>query len=400
VAVSLSGGLDSSAIFCLAETLHRVGSGRTPAPVGLSYLSPAGSASDEREFLLDIERQYGVSIRCVPVRLDDLIAGCRTAVWHLEVPFLDSQWPTLHTFHRRARELGVRVMLTGHWGDQVLFPQAYLVDLFRQLRWREIHAHLQAFERWMASVEPGFFRRVFWLDLVKRHLPARWIPYLRQLRRTRRPSWYTAPFRRLLWPPSSSSPTPASRLPTVHAQSLYDEARSFYHVQCMEWENKAAAMHGMDIAFPFLDRDLLSFLMRIPGDMQTWQGTPKALLREGLKDVLPERIVNRRWKADFTRLANAGLDMDFPRLVECLQDGSKAAAWGFLDRNALTAQLPHLKKNIRDSRTCETTWELTDLLGLELWLQVFFGTRPRVGGHAAATIEPGNMPAYRCKEAL
>ena len=49
----------------------------------------------------------------------------------------------------------------------------------------------------------------------------------------------------------------------------------------MESNDKAAAMYGMEMAFPFLDRDLLSFLMAIPGEMQTWNGVPKALLRRG-----------------------------------------------------------------------------------------------------------------------
>ena len=142
-------------------------------------------------------------------------------------------------------------------------------------------------------------------------------------------------------------------------------------------------MHGMDIAFPFLDRDLLVFLMSIPGDMQTWQGMPKALLREGLKGVLPEPIVNRRWKADFTHLANRSVEMDFSLLADCLQNGSNAAAWGFLDHDALTDQLPRLQGTLKESKTCETVWELIDLLGLELWLQVFFAHN-----RAQATVAP------------
>ena len=92
----------------------------------------------------------------------------------------------------------------------------------------------------------------------------------------------------------------ARALPTAHARSLYEQVRSSRHVFCMEWDNKVAAMHGLEMAFPFLDRDLVSFLMRIPGELQTWQGVPKGLLREALRDVLPEAIAQRNWKADFT----------------------------------------------------------------------------------------------------
>ncbi len=47
--------------------------------------------------------------------------------------------------------------------------------------------------------------------------------------------------------------------------AIYLEARSKYHVQCMEWNNKAAALNGITCAFPFLDRDLVQFLMAVPG---------------------------------------------------------------------------------------------------------------------------------------
>ena len=58
------------------------------------------------------------------------------------------------------------------------------------------------------------------------------------------------------------------------------EARSKYHIHCMEWNNKAGALNGITSAFPFLDRDLVQFLMAFPGTskMQVvcpgpWRGT-------------------------------------------------------------------------------------------------------------------------------
>jgi hypothetical protein len=134
-------------------------------------------------------------------------------------------------------------------------------------------------------------------------------------------------------------------------------------------------MHGMDIAFPYLDRDLLTFLMSIPGDVQTWNGIPKALLREGMRGILPDAIADRKWKADFTHLVNEGMEMDFEPLLDCLESGGAGEAWGYVDRPRLQEQLRELRGTVRASATCEVSWALTDLLGLELWLQVFFGDR-------------------------
>lgn len=375
VAVSVSGGLDSSSILCMADTLRQARTIPAPSLVGMSYLSPAGSPSDEKEFLVEIERQYGLAIERVPITRFGLMDGAREAVWHVEAPFLDHQWNTSRTFFNRAAMLGVRVMLTGHWADQVLFPQAYLIDLFRQLRWRDISTHLHAFEYWMPDVMPGFFRKRFWLDLVRHHVPKSVIPYLRRLRATRPPAWYTDAFCRQAFRHLLHRPIPGAGLPSAHARSLYEEVRSPYHVHCMEWNNKVAAMYDMEMAFPFLDRDLLSFLMSIPGDVQTWKGVPKALLREGMRGILPDAIANRRWKADFTHLVNEGMERDYPQMLDCLQAGAATFKWGYVKENILHEHLHRLKDQIRGAATCEATWALTDLLALELWLQVFFESR-------------------------
>ena len=370
VAVSVSGGLDSSSILCLAETLRRRGDSSTSL-LGLSYLSPAGSPSDEKEFLVEIERQYGLAIERIAVRAG-LMDDCHEAIWHIEAPFLDGQWDTIRTFHRRARELGARTILTGHWADQVLFPQDYLVDLFRGLRWSGLAHHLRQYGRWMTDVPPSFFWKRFGVDLVRYHVPEFSVPLLRRLRARRPPAWYSDSFCRHAFRHLFAQPRLGTGLPTAHARSLYVEARSPYHVQCLEWNTKVTAMHGMDIAFPFLDRDLLTFLMCIPGDMQTWNGIPKALLREGMRGILPDAIADRKWKADFTHLVNEGLERDFTQFLDCLESGGAAEAWGYVDRPRLREQLRELRGTIRTSATCEVSWALTDLLGLELWLQVFF----------------------------
>ena len=384
VAVSVSGGLDSSSILCLAETLRRNGNSTANSLLGLSYQSPAGSPSDETEFLVEIERQYGLAIELVPVSVG-LMDDCHEAMWHIEAPFLDSQWDTTRTFYRRAHALGARVMLTGHWADQVLFPQAYLIDLFHQLRWRDVGLHLQEYGRWMTDVPASFFRKRFWLDLVKYHVPEFSIPYLRRLRAKRPPAWYSDSFCQHAFRHLFDQPHLGAGQPTAHARSLYEEARSPYHVQCLEWNSKIAAMHGIDIAFPFLDRDLLTFLMSIPGDIQTWNGIPKALLRKGMKGVLPEAIVNRKSKADFTHLVNEGMERNYPKLLDSLESGAAAMTWGYVNRPRLQDQLRALRETIGGAATGEVAWSLTDLLGLELWLQVFF--KPRTVRDESATPE-------------
>jgi asparagine synthase (glutamine-hydrolysing) len=157
----------------------------------------------------------------------------------------------------------------------------------------------------------------------------------------------------------------------VHAQSLYLQARSAYHVQCMEWNNKAAAIDGHDHAFPFLDRDLVALLIAMPGTMQNRGGVPRAVLREGLRGVLPDAIRARTWKADFSGAVNAGVARDFHAIAAYLTRDSQAVAHGYFDAGRLEPEVARLGAAVqRDD--CNDSWDLADAFGLELWLRVFF----------------------------
>ena len=390
VAVSVSGGLDSSSIFCVAETLRREKPQRHPALLGLTYSSTDGSPSDETPFLAEIERAYGVTLERCSTGPVGFLDGVDEAVWQAEAPMLDGMWNNTRAFLEHVRGRGARVLLAGHWGDHVLFEQAYLIDLVRRGAWLEAGRHLREFPRWATDTDPGHFRRGFLNDLIRYHVPEALLPALRRLRgalsRTKadRP-WYAREFTERARRVASRRSENGTRFASFHARTLYHLLRSRYHVLSMEWQNKVAAAHGLEAAFPFLDRDLIGFLMAIPGEMQTWQGVPRAILREGLRGVLPEAIAHRRSKGDYAHLENAGMEQEYPEVRRRLQAGW-ASRLGYVNDDVLRAELARLPGRF-GGPDCEATWRVSDLFALELWLQVFSAETPterRTDTYAAA----------------
>jgi asparagine synthase (glutamine-hydrolysing) len=372
VVVSVSGGLDSSSILCLAETIRRGSSNRYGPIFGFSATSSDRSPSDETAFLSSIEQHYGLTIERIPMESPGFLRGAKEAVWHSEAPILDTQWNATRRFFETARQHGARVILTGHWADQVLFSQAYLTTLFRRLAWGTIFRHLREYRRWLTDAAPRAFVRRFCLDIMKYHLSDAVVPFLRRMRSQPDGVWYAPSFRRRARRLQGTRTAPGAALSAPHVRSLYEEVRSGYHVACMEWNDKVAAMHGLEMAFPFLDRDLLSFLIRVPGEVQAWKGVPKALLRAGMQGILPDDIIQRTWKADFTHLVNAGVEYEYSTVAQILWPESLAVKLGYLSERVIGEELPRLK-----SRLCEADAEvarrLCAALGLELWLEAFIG---------------------------
>jgi hypothetical protein len=159
---------------------------------------------------------------------------------------------------------------------------------------------------------------------------------------------------------------------SAHARSIYLEARSKYHVHCLEWHNKIGAVHGLDAALPFLDRDLLAFLIAIPGEAQNRNGVPRAILREAMRGVLPEPVRTRRGKADFTYIVNSGVTQDMAFISRALSPDSLGVQLGYVDGVRLTPAVARLSAGSLSGLNCSDSWDLADLFGLEVWLQVFF----------------------------
>lgn len=377
VAISVSGGLDSSAIFCVAERASRHAGG--PPIVGCSYTVADGSPSDEKRYLTEIEQALGVSIH----RWSDLptgtLEGSRDGIRHLEVPALDTRWTGTLAYYRAIRDLGATTVLTGHWGDQFLVQDGFFADLARDGRWLTVARTLAEYRHWQGEGAGDVWRNVP-RTIVRELLPARALAGVRRVKGAHvdpdRAAWFTSSLveRALAVRHRVVDRTPRGR---AHARGLYRQARSGYHVFGMEWHHKLAAMHGMDAAFPFLDRQLIAFLMAIPGEFLTWQGRPKGLLRVALRDALPQAIAERRSKADFSEEVNAETVQDYDKLVAQVYAGGQAVARGYLRRAATDAAA-----RLAEAETCTLSWAITDVLALELWLEEFFGDRTEASDHA------------------
>lgn len=380
VAVSVSGGFDSSSIFCQAETIRRSGQSDCESLAGITWQGAQDTSVDESRFVESIEAKYGVVIERIPIEpFLGLVQHVEEQIRAAEAPFIDYMWGLTRELHRRASARGARVLLTGHWGDQVLFSAAYLVDLFRRGAWGTLRLHAREHARWFGDVEANALLRRFTVDLVRHHVPAPLVPPLKWIRRhvlgVERPKrWFSNQFLRRALRDAGRPATIGSGFHSAHAKAVYLEARSKYHVHCIEWHNKIGASFGQDVAFPFLDREVLAFLMAIPGEVHAWAGRPRSLAREAMRTVLPAVVYERRGKADFSEFITAGVGKDVPCLTRTLAAGSVGVQHGYFDAARLGPAVAQLSRTLTAS-DCTTAWDLADAFGLEIWLRQFAGAR-------------------------
>jgi asparagine synthase (glutamine-hydrolysing) len=265
----------------------------------------------------------------------------------------------------------------GEGGDELLWNRGYLIDLLEHLRCATVWAHLQEFGLWNTEADATGIKRVFLREVVEHYrerTPALLVPAARQLRRhlsgaVRQPSWYTTAFCQRS---HQSGPTRESRrrLPSIHSESLTRTLVGRPQEELMEWFNKVGAAASLDSSHPFLDRDLISFVMRIPGETCSRNGVPRALLRRAMRGVLPNAIIDRRWKGDYTHLAQEIVQERRAEALHRVREGGMAVERGYVRDDILPAKAS-ATIDPAGGVSAYDAQGLADLLGLELWLEEF-----------------------------
>jgi len=67
----------------------------------------------------------------------------------------------------------------------------------------------------------------------------------------------------------------------------------------LHWEDRNSMAHSVEARVPFLDHFLVEYTVALPDHLKVSNGTTKVILREAMKDIIPEEIRTRRDKIGF-----------------------------------------------------------------------------------------------------
>jgi asparagine synthase (glutamine-hydrolysing) len=269
VLAQLSGGIDSSAIVCVADGLLRQGSVVTPRLDTVSYYDDSEPNWDERPYFTQVEKLRG-----------------RTGL-HVNVAPGE---PAVELSSGTSQ-----VLLSGTGGDEVTGgipdPSPELADLFARARFAALARQLKAWA--LDKRKPCLLLvrdalraclRPVWLDVFEPLRAAAWLD--QAFRRNYEDALRGYPRRfRLLGP----LPSFQENLETL--EMLRRQLGCSPSSQQVSWERR----------YPFLDRDLLEFLFAIPREQILRPGHRRSLMRRALRGIVPDEILNRKRKAFLIR---------------------------------------------------------------------------------------------------
>ena len=300
VGVTLSGGLDSSSICAVAAWLftHQLsGSLET-----FSGVFEKQKECDERQYFLETVTRYSLASHQLQVDSIDPSVSLETLMQEEDEPF----WAPhgFMNFHLldMMRAKGVSVLLDGHDGDAAIsYGYNAINDFALSLDLRGFGEFLRSNKvpRGKATVKRILL--TYWSLFCNNSLwgwafPGRRRELKQQLALLDKDFVRKHRVAERMREQAALLPDMSQREVEYHRKNLTQPVHSY----ALEFMERVAARKGVAVRFPFFDTDLVEFTLGLPGSQKLRQGLNRYIVRSSLKAFLPETIIQRKLKTDFT----------------------------------------------------------------------------------------------------
>ncbi len=373
VASDLSGGLDSSSIVCMTETLRRNREVQVDNFESFSVRFAPGPAAED-EYVDEVLHKYPHRHTYLSPGMAPLTELMRQVAHYMDLPDYPNTACADYTPLLGKRD-DLRVRMTGLGGDEWLSGTYFVyADLIKQLRIPALLETLRIHRNPPIGFGPfpGYVKTLLpygVLPLVPDSLKS----VLRQWRNPAEPNAVVSrefAARTRLSERLSTRPS-LPRCRSFAQRDVYGVYSSGSLAYALEMIGRWEAGFRVEGRHPFLDRRVMEFAFAIPYSQRCRGNFTKIVLREAMRGILPERLRMRPDKADPTELyANALIALGGERLFDRLSSVKNGWVDGEAVRKLYHSMAAAYSRG--DPSYAENVFFLWMVLAIELWLNVVF----------------------------
>lgn len=258
VGTALSGGLDSSAVVCTVPNLKT-----------FSAVFPK-QVNNEEEYVDEVVKKTEVKAFKVYPMVEEFWQDVEKLISFQDEPMISTgpyaQWKVME----KARSEGIKVIIDGQGADEMLagyipYHFVYFKELLNQKRYFKFAKEM-----------------LFSLDLI-------W-PLIKDKFKSRVNTGELFTFEGV----------PLARQEELLSNRLKRDLFETSLPSLLRYEDHNSMAFSIESRVPFLDYRLVEFVFSLPSEFKIRSGWNKWIMRQALKDILPSKIVNRRWKVGFS----------------------------------------------------------------------------------------------------
>jgi len=385
VLAELSGGRDSSAIVCMADTIIVRGAADTPRLDTISYYDDSEPNWNDRPYFTKVEEKRGrtgwhINIGAQDPEIISLPEPPSESPHGRFVPTPGYDGRTSPNFRMCMASQGNRVVLSGIGGDEVMggvpTPAPELENLLARARFGALAHQLKG---WALEKRKPWFH-LFW-EAARGFFP----PALVGVPKYMRPApWLQCSFVKRHWAALSGYPS---------RTKLFGPLPSFQdNVGTLDALRRQLARTALPFGppyekrYPYLDRGLLEFIFAIPREQLVRPTQRRSLMRRALVGIVPDEILNRKTKAFVVRSPMVAISNDWAHFAEMTQN-MLSSSLGIVDPERISEALQKVRRGeevpmIKLRRTlCLEEW-LKDLRALGI-INLDVGLKPKLRWQAS-----------------
>jgi len=327
LASALSGGLDSSSVYCNLHHLKqsKVNFDRTPQNWQKAFVAVfPDTPQDEKAYAEEVVKYIGGDAQYVYpdfTNILDKLLNTTVQFDHIEVTpiFIISK------VYKAMKQAGIKVSMDGHGVDEMLlgYPnfvrvahqqalasknEAYANDLaetylrmfpeseravnLRRLLGQKYKAPFNPKSFIFEKLAPSFLKNTyqqFKINILKQDINQ--IPYIDNLK------WLGQP-KPLSLKSLSNKSIDISHKSSID-QLLYQNFHQTSLPTILRNFDRASMQHGIEIRMPFMDWRLVTYIFSLPLESKIKGGFTKRILRDSMQNIIPESIRRRTLKTGF-----------------------------------------------------------------------------------------------------
>jgi len=286
VGTCLSGGIDSTSIVCLINSLiapqQKQSIGDCQKVFSAVFQTPK---LDERRYIREVVECTKVEPTWIEPTAEGFMEELNPLLWHQEEPFAGSSVYAQWCVFRKVRESGVKVVLDGQGADEQLCGYRKFSYFFLRELWNR-RCYLRFIQESLLFLRNFSYYR----DVDFRH----GLRYFGPLGRL-------GGARHILTAAgiSSDAASPMIGYAGSIARRIKLDLTTYSLPALLRYEDKNSMAFSVEGRLPYLDFRLVEFVAGMASDAKLRHGWSKCILRMAMNGIIPEKIRLRRDKLAF-----------------------------------------------------------------------------------------------------
>ncbi|MEO1429120.1 MAG: lasso peptide isopeptide bond-forming cyclase [Cyanobacteria bacterium J06633_8] len=303
---TLSGGLDSSSVACVARNLLD----KNQPLHTFSVIFDETPECDERPFINAVLAQGNFTPHYLNGDKFTPLEDINSMIWHQDEPFYFANSYLYWNTCPAAKNKGIRILLDGFDGDtSVSHGLGYFDELANKGRWLELVKELKSRAKYTDTSLWNLLSPYLWGYALKqshRKFIYKVRRKLAKLNKFRKAKSNTQDItykiikdefiERIAWnehlqrlEEKRSKPQPSER--DSHYRYLNWGLIPFF----LEVIDKSAAAASIEANHPLFDKRLVEFCLSLPPEQKIYRGWTRMILRRGMENILPKKV---QWRTD------------------------------------------------------------------------------------------------------